>query len=128
MRTTIFIAATTCALQFQQRRPRRQTIRMISERQIPAYVETMKLYESETGVETLPACGSACIKLVEHDGSHLISHSQGRSSKDADAGRMMKGGTPERMGGWTTKRHAITTTDVPVQELPRTHTWFRERL
>ena len=77
MRTTIFIAATTCALQLQTRRPhRRQTIRMISERQIPAYVETMKLYESETGVETLPACGSACIKLVEHDGSHLISHSQ----------------------------------------------------
>ena len=27
-------------------------IRMISERQIPAYVQTMKLYESETGVET----------------------------------------------------------------------------
>ena len=74
--TTLCIAATTCALQFQQRRPRRQTIRMISERQIPAYVETMKLYESETGVETKGPCGSATIKMVEHDGSHLISHSQ----------------------------------------------------
>ena len=49
---------------------------MISERQIPAYVETMKLYESETGVETKPACGPATIKMVEHDGAHLISHSQ----------------------------------------------------
>ena len=76
MRTTLCIAATTCALQFQQRRPRRQTIRMISERQIPAYVETMKLYESETGVETKGPCGSATINMVEHDGSHLISHSQ----------------------------------------------------
>ena len=77
MRTTLWIAATSYALQLHQRRPqRRAVIRMISERQIPAYVQTMKLYESETGVETKPACGSATIKFVEHDGSHLISHSQ----------------------------------------------------
>ena len=77
MRTaTLFIAAN--ALQLRQRRPhrRRAVIRMISERQIPAYVQTMKLYESETGVETKGPCGSATIKMVEHDGSHLISHSQ----------------------------------------------------
>ena len=130
MRTTIFIAATTCALQFQQRRPRRQTIRMISERQIPAYVETMKLYESETGVETKGPCGSACIKMVEHDGSHLISHSQEPLfSKDETQAIIDEAEErAARMGGWTTKRHAnYATTDVPVQELPRTHTWFREK-
>ena len=78
MRTsTLFIAATSYALQLHQRRPqRRRTVRMISERQIPAYVQTMKLYESETGVETKGPCGSATIKMVEHDGSHLISHSR----------------------------------------------------
>ena len=63
--TTLCIAATSCALQLRPPPSRRRAvIRMISERQIPAYVQTMKLYESENGVETLPACGSATVKFV----------------------------------------------------------------
>ena len=101
----LLIAATTCALQLQTRRPqRRRTVRMISERQIPAYVQTMKLYESERGVETRPACGSACVKFVEHDGSHLISHSQEPLfSKDETQAIIDEAEErAERMGGWTT--------------------------
>ena len=34
----------------------------------------------------------------------------------------------ERMGGWTTARHTnYPTTDVPIQELPDTLEWFREK-
>ncbi len=129
--TTLFVAATTWALQpLQPRRRRRAVIRMISERQIPAYVQTMKLYESENGVETLPACGSATVKFVEHDGSHLISHSQEPLFTVEETQAIIDEAEEraERMGGWTTKRHAnYATTDVPIQELPRTHTWFREK-
>jgi len=35
----------------------------------------------------------------------------------------------EALGGWTTKRHdSNSTTDVPVQRLPRTHAWFSGKL
>jgi hypothetical protein len=102
----------------------------ISERQIPAYIETMKLFESQTGVETLPACGSATIKSVEHDGSHLVSHSEEPlfSREETQAIIDEAEERAEHMGGWTTKRHAnYATTDVPVQELPRTREWLREK-
>ena len=64
--------------------------------------------ESETGVETKPACGSATIKFVEHDGSHLISHSQEPLFSKAETQAIIDEAEEraERMGGWTTKRHA----------------------
>jgi len=131
MRAACVLLGTSWALQPQVRRPRRRAvIRRISERQIPAYVETMKLYESQTGAETLPACGSATVKCVEHDGSHLVSHSEAPlfSREETQAIIDEAEERAERMGGWTTQRHAnYATTDVPVQELPRTHEWFREK-
>ena len=75
----------------------------------------MKLYESETGVETNGPCGSACIKLVEHDGSHLISHSQEPLFTREETQAIIDEAEEraERMGGWTTKRHAnYATTDM----------------
>ena len=104
-------------------------IRMISERQIPAYVQTMKLYESETGVETK----GLWLRLYKDGGARrlpphfpqpepLFSKEETQAIIDEAEERAA------RMGGWTTKRHAnYATTDVPVQELPRTHTWFREK-
>ena len=68
--------------------------------------------------------------MVEHDGSHLISHSQEPLFTREETQAIIDEAEERaaRMGGWTTKRHAnYATTDVPVQELPRTHTWFREK-
>jgi len=103
---------------------------MISERQIPAYVQTMKIYESETGVETQPACGSERVGIVPHDDGFLASHSTEPLFTPEETQFVIDEAEAraERLGGWTTQRHAnYATTDVPVQELPETHKWFREK-
>ena len=115
---------TSCALQLQtmkttttaddqddQRAPAR-----------PAYVQTMKLYESEHGVETLPCLWLRLYKVRRaRRQCHKISHSQEPLFSKEETQAVIDEAEERalRMGGWTTKRHAnYATTDVPVQELP----------
>ena len=97
---------------------RSSVVRMISERQIPAYVQTMKTYESRSGVETLGPCGSEMASQVPHDDGYLVNHSVEPlfSKEETDAIISECEARAERMGGWTTARHTnYPTTAVPIQ-------------
>ena len=103
---------------------------MISERQIPAYRQTMKLYESRTGVATLPASAVPSVGIVADGDGFLVNHSEEPLFTEAETRAVVDEceARAATMGGWTTARHAnYPTTDVPLQELPRALEWFRER-
>ena len=94
-----------------------------------AYRETMKIYETRQGAETLPASAIPFKGLVEDGDGFLVNHSEEPlfSAEETDAIVEECEARAARMGGWTTARHAnYPTTDVPLQELPRTLEWFRE--
>jgi len=103
---------------------------MISERQIPAYRQTMKLYESRTGVATLPASAVPSVGIVADGDGFLVNHSEEPLFTEAETRAVVDEceARAATMGGWTTARHAnYPTTDVPLQELPKALEWFRER-
>lgn len=117
--------------------------RHVSERQIPQYLETMKLYYhndsskpvtpvtfnqqedfvSYLGDEKLVAKpGEEPYKLVHVSKAPLFSPEECQAIIDECEERAAK-------VGWATKRHfAYPTTDVPLKELPRTLEWFNEKL
>ena len=113
--------------------PKTKVLRQVSERQIPAYVETMAFFEPRTWKpqrrESFKATKLVPMTSVEgsKDG-HLISHSEDPLFEDAELDAVVKEceDVARGMGGWTTARHAnYPTTDVPLAELPQTLDWFR---
>lgn len=110
---------------------------MISERVIPQYMETAKLYEPR-GSSWKPRRFFAAVRtqtyvpfasLENNRSGHLIAHSSAPLFEAAELDAVVSECEQRAlsMGGWTTSRHAnYPTTDIPLAELPRTLDWFRD--
>ncbi|KAJ1453289.1 hypothetical protein M885DRAFT_524688 [Pelagophyceae sp. CCMP2097] len=130
------LLASAAALSPRRTAPRRSTLSMISERQIPAYKETMKTFAVPPTITAQPKAAAVAPALAQvaaewdSNAGHLIAHSATPLFTRAETAAIVDE-CEERatlMGGWTTARHGnYPTTDVPLIELPQTLKWFKEQ-
>lgn len=105
---------------------------MISERQIPQYLETMRTYEGGTGLPSSNFARDGLLASSSLDGKpgFLISHSRKPLFSEVEVDAIVQEAENRALQmGWTTQRHAnYPTTDVPLVELPQTLGWFKTSL
>ncbi|KAJ1454244.1 hypothetical protein M885DRAFT_522052 [Pelagophyceae sp. CCMP2097] len=105
---------------------------MISERAIPKYLETMKLYEPTSPSRASPPAAAADLYVLADVGGlkgPLLAHSRGPLFSAAETSAVIDEceAVALQNGGWGTQRHsAHPTTDVALSALPSTLQWFRE--
>lgn len=109
---------------------------MISERVIPQYVHTVKVFEprgqcieAPRRSNTVPVTSYVkCTNLHGDQTGYLISHSDKPLFENSELDAIIAECEQKafNIGGWTTRRHAnYPTTDIPLAELPQTLDWFR---
>jgi len=110
------------------------SLKMISERQIPQYVETMRFFEPRAWRgprENVDLSATPMVAVSSVDGTkegHLIYHSEKAVFQEGELDAVVREceAVAGDRGGWTTSRHAnYPTTDIPLAELPEALEWFR---